>query len=122
MPQQRRWRTTESIQERAQALRRDQTPAEQHLWARLRRKQLYGLKFRRQHPMGRYIVDFCCISSKLIVEIDGDSHADQRAYDRERTTWLEKQGYTVIRFTNSEVAHQLDAVLEAIAREGGVEI
>jgi very-short-patch-repair endonuclease len=120
MTQHKRWRTTEATQERARELRRDQTPAKQQLWARLRSKQLYGLKFRRQHPIGQFIVDFCCVSCKLVIELDGDSHASQKEYDQGRTAWLESRGYRVIRFTNREVTRQLDAVLEAITRECGV--
>ena len=121
MTQHRRWRTTAAIQEHAQQLRREQTPAEQKLWSRLRRKQLYGLKFRRQHPIGRSIVDFCCVSQTLVIEIDGDSHSAQEEYDQKRTAWLEDCGYRVIRFTNRQVEHQMDAVLEEIARACGVE-
>lgn len=91
-----RWRTTETIQRRAKELRRNQTPTERKLWAKLRGKQLCGLKFRRQHPIGRYIVDFCCLARKLVIEIDGDSHAFQVEYDRERTAYLEEREYTVI--------------------------
>jgi very-short-patch-repair endonuclease len=122
MPQPKRWRTTATTQERARELRRAQTPAEQRLWSRLRSKQLYGLKFRRQHPVGRFVVDFCCISRKLVIEIDGDSHASQEAYDQARTAWLEEQGYRVVRFTNREVTYNLDAVLEAIAQECRVDV
>ena len=113
----RRWRTTETIQRRAKELRRNQTPMERKLWAKLRGKQLCGLKFRRQHPIGRYIVDFCCLARKLVIEIDGDSHAFQLEYDQERTAYLEERGYTVIRFTNDQVQRQLDAVLTEIARQ-----
>jgi very-short-patch-repair endonuclease len=122
MPKHKRWRTTADIQERAKELRRDQTPAEQKLWARLRARQLFGLKFRRQHPIGRFIVDFCCVSHKLVVEIDGDSHAAQPAYDQARTAWLEQHRYQVPRFTNREVSRQIVAVLEAIARACGVDV
>ena len=121
MTHHRRWRTTAAIQERAQQLRQEQTPAEQQLWARLRHKQLYGLKFRRQHPIGRFIVDFCCLSHALVIEVDGDSHSAQEAYDQERTAWLEDRGYRVIRFTNRQVERQIDAVLDEIARVCGVE-
>ena len=121
MTQHKQWRTTPVIQERAKELRREQTPAEQKLWSRLRRKQLYELKFRRQHPIGRLIVDFCCARHRLVIEIDGDSHSGQEEYDRVRTVWLEDRGYRVIRFTNREVEHQLEAVLTEIARECGVE-
>ncbi len=114
-----RWRTTRTIQRRAQELRREQTPSEKQLWSRLRRKQLYGLKFRRQHPIGPFIVDFYCAAHKLIIEIDGHSHAFQVEYDQARTTYLQERDYTVLRFTNNQVRHQLDAVLDEIARQCG---
>jgi very-short-patch-repair endonuclease len=120
MTRRRRWRTTEAIQQRARELRRAQTPAEQKLWARLRHKQLYGLRFRRQHPIERFIVDFCCVARKLVVEIDGHSHALQAEYDEDRTAWLEERGYKIIRFTNEQVNHQLDAVLDEIARQAKI--
>ena len=121
MTQHQRWRTTAAIQDRARELRREQTPAERKLWSRLRRKQLYGLKFRRQHPIGRFIVDFCCVSQALVIEVDGDSHSEQEEYDQERTAWLEARGYRVIRFGNQQVERQIDAVLDEIARVCGVE-
>jgi very-short-patch-repair endonuclease len=117
MTQRKRWRTTEAVQQRARELRREQTPAERRLWARLRRKQLYGLRFRRQHPIGSFIVDFCCVAHKLVVEIDGHSHGAQVEYDETRTAWLEERGYKVVRFTNDQVHRHLDAVLAEIARQ-----
>jgi len=117
MAHHKRWRTTETVQRRARELRRNQTPAERKLWAKLRGKQLCGLKFRRQHPIGRYITDFCCVSHKLVIEIDGDSHASQAEYDQARTAYLQERGHTVIRFTNEQVNHQLDAVLDEIVRQ-----
>ena len=120
MVRRRRWRTTEAMQERARQLRREQTPAERKLWARLRQRQIYGLRFRRQHPIGRFIVDFCCISHKLVIEIDGRTHDAQMAYDQARAELLQGQGYKVIRFTNSEVEREIDGVLAEIARECGV--
>ncbi len=104
----------------ARQLRQPQTPAESRLWAHLRDRRLHGLKFRRQHPLGHYIVDFYCPDRWLVVEIDGDSHADQQEYDADRTGWLEEIGCRVIRFTNREVSNQLEAVLETILRECGV--
>jgi very-short-patch-repair endonuclease len=101
----------------ARELRQPQTPAERKLWARLRDRQLGGLKFRRQHPIGRFIVDFYCAGCGLVVEVDGDTHAEQVEYDQARTAWLEAQGYHVIRFANRDVHQQTDAVLEAILRE-----
>jgi very-short-patch-repair endonuclease len=110
----RRWRTTFAIQQRARELRRQMTPAERLLWRHLCRKQLGGLRFRRQHPIDRFIVDFYCAEHRLAVEIDGDVHAAQTEYDKARTEWLEARGCRVIRFTNQEVRQQLPAVLEAI--------
>ena len=120
MVRRRRWRTTEAMQEQARQLRREQTPAERKLWARLRQRQIYGLRFRRQHPIGRFIVDFCCISHKLVIEIDGRTHDAQMAYDQARAELLQGQGYKVVRFTNSEVEREMDGVLAEIVRECGV--
>ena len=100
---------------RARELRQPQTPAEERLWRLLRGRQLVGYKFRRQHPIGRFIVDFYCAACHLIVEVDGDSHVVQPEYDQARTGWLEDTGHTVVRFTNHEVFETPDAVLEAIA-------
>ncbi len=110
------WRASTQMQARARELRRELTPAEKKLWQRLRNGQLNGAHFRRQHAIGTYIVDFFCARSKLVIEVDGDSHTDQIAYDAERTQWLnEQKHYRVIRFTNDEVHHHLEAVLQAIA-------
>jgi len=98
----------------ARALRQALTASEQKLWAHLRARQLEGFKFRRQHPIGRFIADFCCLASHLIVEVDGDSHVERPEYDAARTAWLEGQGFRVIRFTNADVQQRLEAVLEAI--------
>jgi len=73
-----------------------------------------ALKFKRQKPMGRFIVDFVCVERQLIIEIDGGQHAEQAEYDRHRDAWLRSQGYTVLRFWNHEVMHQLEGVLEQI--------
>ena len=107
-----------AILARARELRQPLTPQEAKLWQRLRRKQLYGLKFRRQHPVERFILDFYCPQHKLVIEIDGDSHAEpeQQLYDQARTEWLEQQGMRVIRFTNREVETNIEGVLEEIAR------
>ena len=103
----------------ARELRKPQTPAEQKVWALIRDRQLGGLKFRRQQPLGRFIADFYCASCHLVVELDGDSHAEQAEYDATRTEWLQQQGYRVVRFTNREVENELAAVLQAILRECG---
>ncbi len=104
---------------RAREFRQPQTPAESKLWASLRDRQLGGFKFRRQHPIDRFIVDFYCAACRLVIEIDGDSHADQgqEEYDRARTVWLNEQSYHVIRFPNRDVHRHTDAVLEAILGE-----
>jgi very-short-patch-repair endonuclease len=93
------------------------TPAERLLWDELRAKRLHGLFFRRQHPLGPFILDFCCPAVKLVVEVDGVIHddPDQAQYDRLRTEQLQAYGYTVLRFRNEEVAADLPAVLNRIA-------
>ncbi|HMM43872.1 MAG TPA: DUF559 domain-containing protein [Thermomicrobiales bacterium] len=98
----------------ARVLRQHMTPAEAVLWRSLRERQLGALKFRRQHPLGPYIVDFCCPESRLIVEVDGKVHERQREYDAGRTEQFEHYGYRVLRFSNDDIMYQLDAVLDAI--------
>ena len=98
----------------AKALRSNQTEAEQRLWYHLRAHRFMGLKFKRQKPMGRYIVDFVCMEQRLIIELDGGQHAGQVAYDQQRDAWLHSQGYTVLRFWNNDVMQQLEGVLEQI--------
>ncbi len=77
----------------AKGLRGNQTDAEQKLWMRLRSRQIDGLKFRRQHVIGRYIVDFCCVERKMIVELDGGQHVEQEEADGERTKYLSSVGF-----------------------------
>ena len=89
------------------------TDAEQRLWYRLRGHRLGGIKFKRQVPIGPYIVDFVCVSRKLILEIDGGQHSDN-AGDRRRDEWLKAQGFHVLRFWNNDVLKQTDSVLEVI--------
>ena len=98
----------------AKALRTNQTEAEQRLWYHLRAHRFMGLKFKRQKPMGRYIVDFVCVERRLIIELDGGQHAGQVADDQQRDAWLHNKGYTVLRFWNNEIMQQLEAVLEQI--------
>jgi very-short-patch-repair endonuclease len=119
MPIEKQHRLYPLILQAARELRQPQTPAEVKLWSRLRDRQLDGLKFRRQHVIGHFIIDFYCADAKLCVVVDGDSHAgpDQIAYDAARTQWLNEEGYHVIRFTNREVFKQVDAVLQTIADE-----
>ena len=104
------------LQERARELRRETTPAERLLWARLRNRQLQGRKFRRQHPLGRFVVDFCCPAERLVVEVDGEVHEGQEEEDEARTAVLESYGYTVLRFLNQAVIQDVEGVLKAIAR------
>lgn len=100
----------------ARKLRKEMTPAERLLWSRLRDRRLAGLKFRRQVPVGPYIVDFLCAEARVIVEIDGGQHnlPDARAQDQERTRFLEAKGYKVLRFWNNEVLGNLEGVLTVI--------
>jgi very-short-patch-repair endonuclease len=98
----------------ARALRHEMTDAESKLWVMLRSHRFEGVHFRRQHPVGPYIADFCSPNVKLVIELDGSQHVDQIAYDRKRTEYLESRGYRVIRFWNHEVLSEMDAVLLAI--------
>ncbi len=98
-------------------LRREMTDAERLLWRHLRRRQVEGLKFRRQHPLGRFIVDFVCIEAALVIEVDGGQHGERQAQDAARTAWLNRQGYRVLRFWNNEVLNDIDAVRQAIWNE-----
>ena len=98
----------------ARKLRRDQTDAERVLWFRLRDRRVNGFKFRRQVPIGGYIVDFCCEASRLVVEIDGGQHAIRGEQDARRTADLEGWGYLVLRFWNNDVLRNTDGVVETI--------
>ena len=98
---------------RARQLRRDTTDAEALLWGHLRSRQLDGAKFVRQHPIDRYIADFCCRGARLVVELDGGQHADNTA-DEVRTRVIEANGYTIIRFWNHDVLGNIDGVLTEI--------
>jgi very-short-patch-repair endonuclease len=97
---------------RARRLRRDSTDVEKKLWLCLRGAQALGVSFRKQHPIGNYIVDFCAPSLKLIIELDGGQHAE--ALDRKRTAWLEREGFSVVRFWNNDVVQNIDGVRQAI--------
>ncbi len=107
-------RASKVVRKGARELRGEQTEAEDVLWERLRRRRLKGLKFRRQHPIGRFVVDFCCPDLRLIVEVDGEVHREQVEYDTVRTQTLEAKGYQVIRFTNEQVLTGLDIVVAQI--------
>ncbi len=99
---------------RAKTLRNMPTPAETILWDALRKRQLHGVKFRRQHLMDGYIVDFICCSHRLIIEVDGKQHHAQVEYDTIRSDFLHAGGYQVLRFWNDEVVNRLDQVLGKI--------
>jgi very-short-patch-repair endonuclease len=99
----------------ARRLRKNMTDAEQHLGQRLRYCQVGEYKFRRQAPIGIYVVDFVCFERKLIVELGGGQHAEQETKDVERTRWLNRQGFQVLRFWNHEIFEDTDWVLELIA-------
>ena len=98
----------------ARQLRRDQTLAETQLWLALRSHQLENIHFRRQHPIGNFIVDFCAPQAKLIIELDGSQHLEQQEYDAERTEFLQSKGYRVLRFWNSDVLNNLDGTIIVI--------
>jgi very-short-patch-repair endonuclease len=100
--------------ERARSLRRRQSDAERKLWQALRARRTDGLKFKRQVPIGRYIADFMCFECKLIVELDGNQHAEKATYDGERTRWLEAQGFRVVRYGNYDALSNLDATVRDI--------
>jgi very-short-patch-repair endonuclease len=107
-------KTKPRIQQYARDLRKEATDAEQWLWQQLRSRRLLGYKFRRQIPVGDYIIDFLCKEQKLVVELDGSQHQEQVDYDQQRTGYLETQGYMVVRYWNNEVLQHGDDVLEDI--------
>jgi very-short-patch-repair endonuclease len=96
-------------------MRREATPAEKKLWAALRKEQLGGLHFRRQHAVDRFVLDFYCPTLKLCVEVDGEVHLSQAERDEARSEVLSARGIKVIRFTNEQVLHDLPAVLSQIS-------
>jgi elongation factor P--(R)-beta-lysine ligase len=100
---------------RSRRLRSDQTDAERKLWSTLR-GQTPGVKFRRQHQIGSFIADFCCVEKRLIVELDGGQHATQTEADDKRTRFLNARGYRVLRFWNDEVMRDADAVATVIMK------
>jgi very-short-patch-repair endonuclease len=95
-------------------LRKNMTFSEMLLWEKLKGKQIFGLRFRRQHPINIFIVDFYCHAVRLVVEIDGEIHDQQEEYDDGRSAEMEKFGIRVIRFTNNEVEENIEAVIDRI--------
>ena len=108
--------TKERTITKSRRLRQASTPTELRLWEFLRAKRFQNIKFRRQHPIGPYVVDFVCLTQKLIIELDGRQHLEQIAYDQQRTSYLEQLGFRVIRFWNHDVLRQLGCVLEQIRK------
>ena len=117
------WITTRTDQaiynaakERARAMRQNPTPAEDILWQHLRQKQINGYRFRRQHPIDRFIVDFYCRAAQLVIEVDGTVHdtPEQAEYDEERQLFLQEAGLQVLRFRNAQVINETDAVVQII--------
>jgi very-short-patch-repair endonuclease len=106
--------TSASVDHAAKQLRKALTPAEQQLWQALRGGKLAGLKFRRQHPVGNFILDFCYAAHQLVVEVDVGIHKTQIESDAARPTELEAYGYKTLRFTNDVVLHQIEIVLTDI--------
>ena len=106
----------ESPRDRGRRLRAESPPEEQKLWRQLSAKRFGGFKFRRQHRIGPYFADFCCVKRCLIIELDGGQHAEQEKERRDtaRTVYLNQQGYRVIRFWNGQINTEMDDVLEAI--------
>jgi len=104
------------LRQNARRMRSAMTEAELKLWNELRAHRLMGLSFRRQMPIGGYIVDFACPEYKLVVEIDGSQHAEKQAHDQARTDYLEQQGWQVVRFWNDDVLHDIDNVCMHILR------
>ena len=107
------------LKERRRELRRNQTDAEKTLWARLRNKQFFGLKFFRQYSYGHYILDFYCPENMLAVELDGGQHnlPESREYDAERTAYLNANGVEVVRFWNNDVLCEMEGVLERLTQK-----
>jgi len=115
-------KTLKVQRDRARRMRREDTGAEARLWNALRDRRLGGRKWRRQVPIGPYIVDFLCLEARLVVEVDGGQHGDQVAYDARRTTYLERQDLRVMRFWNSAVLENSDGVCWTILDALGGEL
>ncbi len=110
---------TQKSLDNAKTLRSCQTVCENILWQRIRAKRLNNIKFRRQVPIGKYIVDFVCLGKKLVIELDGSQHLSKEnvEYDKLRTEYLKTQGYTVLRFFDNDIIENLDEVLNCILTE-----
>lgn len=107
-------RINQTAKKNSRSLRRELTDAEQLLWRHLRMRQMGGCKFRRQHPLGRYILDFVCLEAALVVEVDGGQHAENEEQDLLRTMFLSQQGLHVLRFWNNDVLKDIESVKQVI--------
>jgi very-short-patch-repair endonuclease len=101
----------------ARQLRKNSTYAEKLIWRHLRNRNLDGIKFRRQQPLGPYIVDFIAAEKKLVIELDGGQHAANKVLDKDRDQYIESEGYRVLRFWNNEVLQNTEGVLERLRQE-----
>ena len=105
-----------NIKGKARELRKNLTEQERILWSKLRRRQLNGMHFRKQHPYNIYILDFYCFEANLVIEVDGEIHLGQKDYDRERTKFLESSGLRELRFKNNDIETRIDWVVEVIQK------
>jgi very-short-patch-repair endonuclease len=108
-----------SAKSRARAMRREPTEAERKLWYALRDRRMQALKFRRQAPVGPYIVDFLCVAHRLIVEADGSQHVESKR-DAIRDEWLMREGHVILRFSNRDILTARESVLATIAAKCGL--
>ncbi|MCU0706012.1 MAG: DUF559 domain-containing protein [Fimbriiglobus sp.] len=110
----------------ARRLRSNMTDVERFVWSKLRRGQIGGYKFRRQHPSGPFVVDFVCLECRLAIELDGGQHAEQAEYDAARSRWLQQHGYTVLRYWNHEVMEDWETIerqiWDALQRAAGLPV
>ena len=106
----------QTLVERARELRKNPTPAERLLWEQLRGRRFLGLKFRRQHPFGLFILDFFCVERRLAIEVDGAAHEGESntARDEERSAWLRQRGVRTVRISNDDILHDLEESLRRI--------
>jgi very-short-patch-repair endonuclease len=102
------------LRDNARKLRKRMTEVEQALWKLLRRKQLEGHRFRKQVPIGKYIVDFACLDARLIIEVDGGQHSEAAGADSERDAWLRSQNFRVLRFWNNDVLKNPEGVMQVV--------
>ncbi|MFH1336921.1 MAG: endonuclease domain-containing protein [Candidatus Zixiibacteriota bacterium] len=108
------YKLPENLTQIAKKLRKKSTHAERLLWRHLKAKQLEGYKFRRQEPIGNYIVDFICFEKRIVIELDGSQHQTEKDKDRKREQWLKRQGFKVLRFWNNEVLNNMEGVYQVI--------